>query len=94
MNYMISYDVSNDKTRRLVSEYLGNNGFVRIQKSVFLGEVKLETYENMVSYIDSLINKKSDSICCIPISKNDYLNIIAMGNLGNYKIYEEEILYI
>lgn len=50
MNYMISYDVSNDKTRRLVSEYLGNNGFVRIQKSVFLGEVKLETYENMVSY--------------------------------------------
>lgn len=94
MNYMVSYDVSNDKIRRLVSDYLKNIGFVRIQKSVFLGEVKLEIYEKMTSYIDTLINKKSDSICCIPISKNDYYNILSMGNLGNYKIYEEEILYI
>lgn len=94
MNYMVSYDVSNDKVRRLVSDYLKNIGFVRIQKSVFLGEVKLEIYEKMTSYIDTLINKKSDSICCIPISKNNYYNILSMGNLGNYKIYEEEILYI
>ena len=94
MNYMVSYDVSNDKIRRLVSDYLKNVGFVRIQKSVFLGEVKLEIYEKMTKYIDTLINKKSDSICCIPISKNDYYNILSIGNLGNYKIYEEEILYI
>lgn len=94
MNYMVSYDISNDKTRRLVSDYLGNSGFVRIQKSVFLGEIKLEVYDKMLNYIDTLINKKTDSICCIPISKNDYINIISMGNLGNYKIYEEEILYI
>lgn len=94
MNYMVSYDVSNDKIRRLVSDYLKNIGFVRIQKSVFLGEIKFEVYEKMTSYIDTLINKKSDSICCIPISKNDYYNILSMGNLGDYRIYEKEILYI
>ncbi|WP_291256107.1 CRISPR-associated endonuclease Cas2 [Fusobacterium sp.] len=94
MNYMVSYDVSNDKIRRLISDYLKNIGFIRIQKSVFLGEVKLEIYEKMTKEIDALIDKKSDSICCIPISKNDYFNILSIGKLGNYRIYEEEILYI
>lgn len=94
MNCMVSYDVSSDKVRRLISEYLKNIGLVRVQKSVFLGEIKSEIYEKMVNYIDTLINKRRDSICCIPINKSDYYNILSMGNLGNYKIYEEEILYI
>ena len=37
MNYMISYDISNNRVRKLVSDHLINNGFIRIQKSVFLG---------------------------------------------------------
>lgn len=94
MNYMISYDISNNRVRKLVSDYLINNGFIRIQKSVFLGEVKVEIYENIIVYIENIIDKESDNICSIPISKNDYFNIITMGNLGNYKIYEEDILYI
>lgn len=94
MNYMISYDISNNRVRKLVSDHLINNGFIRIQKSVFLGEVKVETYKKVVIYIETIIDKDRDNICSIPISKNDYLNIITMGNLRNYKIYEEDILYI
>lgn len=94
MNYMVSYDIRNNRIRKLVSDYLINKGFIRIQKSVFLGEVKVEIYENIIVYIENIIDKESDNICSIPISKNDYLNIITMGNLGNYKIYEEDILYI
>ena len=87
MNYMISYDIGNNRVRKLVSDYLINNGFIRIQKSVFLGEVKVETYKKVVIYIETIIDKDRDNICSIPISKNDYLNIITMGNLENYKIY-------
>lgn len=94
MNYMVSYDISNNKSRKLISDYLKNIGFIRVQKSVFLGEVKLEIYEKMIGYIDTLIDKKNDSICYIPISKNDYLNILSVGKIENYKIYEEEIVYI
>lgn len=94
MNYMVSYDIRNNRIRKLVSDYLINKGFIRIQKSVFLGEVKVEIYENIIVYIENIIDKESDNICSIPISKNDYFNIITMGNLGNYKIYEEDILYI
>lgn len=94
MNYMVSYDIRNNRIRKLVSDYLINKGFIRIQKSVFLGEVKVEIYENIIVYIENIIDKESDNICSIPINKNDYFNIITMGNLGNYKIYEEDILYI
>lgn len=94
MNYMVSYDISNNRVRKLVSDYLINKGFIRIQKSVFLGEVKIEIYKNIIVYIENIIDKESDNICSIPISKDDYFNIITMGNLGNYRIYEEDILYI
>lgn len=94
MNYMISYDITDDRTRRLISNCLKNNGFIRIQKSVFLGEIKLEIYKKLINYINSLINKENDSICCIPIDKNDYCNMISIGKIGNYKIYEEDVLYI
>ena len=87
MNYMISYDIGNNRVRKLVSDYLINNGFIRIQKSVFLGEIKVEIYKKIVIYIETIIDKDRDNICSIPISKNDYLNIITMGNLENYKIY-------
>ena len=57
MNYMVSYDISNNKVRKLVSDHLINNGFIRIQKSVFLGEVKVETYKKVVIYIETIIVK-------------------------------------
>ena len=73
MNYMISYDISNNRVRKLVSDYLINNGFIRIQKSVFLGEIKVEIYKKIVIYIETIIDKDRDNICSIPISKNDWV---------------------
>ena len=39
MNYLVSYDMSNNKNRKKISDYLLEKGFLRIQKSVFLGEI-------------------------------------------------------
>ena len=50
MNYLLSYDISNDKVRKKVFDYLLEKGFLRIQNSVFLGEIN-------VSKIDDILKK-------------------------------------
>ena len=36
MNYILTYDISNNRIRRKVSELLIDRGFVRVQRSVFI----------------------------------------------------------
>ena len=48
MNYLLSYDISNDKVRRKVFEYLLEKGFLRIQNSVFLGEIHITKIDDIL----------------------------------------------
>ena len=85
MNYLLSYDISNDKSRKRVSDYLIEKGFLRIQNSVFLGEIHI---------ICLLVNKDEDSIFCVPINKEDYENIFNFGKNEDYNLYKDEVLYL
>lgn len=94
MNYVLSYDISANRTRKIVSDFLIDRGFIRIQKSVFIGECCLSEIENMIQYICNLLNKKEDSIFCIPFDSFNYKNIFNFGKVVNYNIYNENIMYI
>ena len=51
MNYLLSYDISNDKSRKRVSDYLIEKGFLRIQNSVFLGEIHITKIDDILENI-------------------------------------------
>ena len=94
MNYLLSYDISNDKSRKRVSDYLIEKGFLRIQNSVFLGEIHITKIDDILENICLLVDKKEDSIFCIPINKEDYKNIFNFGKNEDYNLYKDEVLYI
>ena len=94
MNYLLSYDISNDKVRRKVFEYLLAKGFLRIQNSVFLGEIHITKIDDILENICLLVNKDEDSIFCVPINKEDYENIFNFGKNEDYNLYKDEVLYI
>lgn len=94
MNYIMSYDISSNKTRKIVSDFLIDKGFVRIQRSVFLGECCLYEMKNMVEYICNLLNEKEDSIFCIPFDRFNYKNIFNFGTVVDYDIYNKSIMYV
>ena len=72
MNYLLSYDISNDKIRKRVSDYLIEKGFLRIQNSVFLGEIHITKIDDILENICLLVDEDEDSIFCVPINKEDY----------------------
>jgi CRISPR-associated endoribonuclease cas2 len=94
MNYLLSYDISNDKSRKRVSDYLLEKGFLRVQNSVFLGEIHITKIDDILENICLLVDKKEDSIFCIPINKEDYKNIFNFGKNEDYNLYKDEVLYI
>ena len=75
MNYLLSYDISNDKSRKRVSDYLLEKGFLRIQNSVFLGEIHITKIDNILNI--EVFYKKS------PYHKGSVVNSTSPYNLLN-----------
>lgn len=82
MNYLILYDISNNKVRRLVAEYLLSKGCIRIQKSVYLCHSKhkkfTEIKDTLVDINDTYENE--DSIILIPINISDARSMKLIGS--------------
>ena len=61
----------------------------------------LDALSPIVSKIDDIlenicliVDKKEDSIFCVPINKEDYENIFNFGKNSDYNLYKDEVFYI
>lgn len=96
MKYIISYDISKSYIRKQVSDFLLSNNFIRIQKSIFLGEINSQFLSEKTSILKSFLNDKSDSILICPLCFNDLKKSYFLGktfNLNNLEQSENFILF-
>jgi CRISPR-associated endonuclease Cas2 len=85
MNYMILYDIENNKIRKLISDFLIKNGCVRVQKSVFMGNSehqKFQTIHDTLKDINSYY-ENADSIIMVPINVSDVRSMKLIGKNVN-----------
>src|SRR5690554_272737 len=47
MNYLVLYDIENNKVRTLVAKFLLKRGCIRVQKSVFLGHSEHKKFDEI-----------------------------------------------
>lgn len=79
MKYIISYDISNGKIRKEFSDFLKSEGFIRIQKSVFLGKInKKYMYKSLRTWTEKL-DKVDDSIIIFPLCEEDFEESYFLG---------------
>ncbi len=55
--YLISYDVEDNKTRNRIFKELGKYGLKSVQKSVFWGYLTLAELESIKRYLEDSLNK-------------------------------------
>ena len=65
----VIYDISSDKIRRKVIKVCKNTGLYRVQKSVFLGEIEDNDFDELKLKIEDLIDLDNDSVYVFPMSK-------------------------
>lgn len=82
MNYLIMYDIENNKVRRLVSKYLEKQGCIRIQKSVFMANTDHPTFNSIHSTLKDIneFYENTDSIILVPVNVADVRSMKLIGS--------------
>lgn len=85
MNYLIMYDIQNNKVRNLVAKYLIKNGCVRVQKSVFLVHSDHKKFDEIRRTLIEIndVYENDDSIILVPLNISDARSMKLIGKNVN-----------
>jgi CRISPR-associated endonuclease Cas2 len=88
MNYLILYDIEDNKVRRLVAKYLEQKGCIRIQKSVFMANTTNEKFIEIHETLKDIneFYENSDSIIVVPVNVADVRSMKLIGKNVNIDI--------
>ncbi|HSR50596.1 MAG TPA: CRISPR-associated endonuclease Cas2 [Acidobacteriota bacterium] len=87
----VVYDISDDKTRKKVSDRCLGFGLTRVQKSVFLGEVDSNRVEEIELFSRELLDLRIDSVYIFPMCREDFQKVRLVGVGFDRKLVADEI---
>lgn len=67
--YYAVYDISNNNIRTSVIHVLKNHGFVRIQKSVFCGNISNQQKKDLIETIKSIVSEEDSFYLMLSCNK-------------------------
>ena len=88
----IMYDIENNRIRRYISKYLEKQGYIRVQKSVFFGNVPRALHKQVCETLKEVNEKyeNGDSLMFLPISIDMFHNLKVVGKNLDYELVVEE----
>lgn len=77
----IMYDIEDNKIRTHIAKYLERLGYLRIQKSIFFGNISRKVHEDVYKAIKEIneLYDNSDSIVFLPVSNDDISKVKLIG---------------
>lgn len=73
MLFLVMYDIENDKVRTEIAKYLIRKGCIRIQKSVYIANLKRTVFDEISKTLKEVqqMYENNDSILLIPVSTDE-----------------------
>jgi len=90
MKYVVCFDISDDKKRRIIGDILSEFG-VRVQRSVFEIEINKNSLKKILAEIEKYIDK-DDSIRFYPMHNDTIKKSIFLG-FGSFPFDGEDVYY-
>lgn len=88
----VVYDIVDDKARNKVAKVCKQYGLVRVQKSVFLGKLKPNRFDELGEKCLSLIDEGVDSVYLFPFCQEDFRRVKVLGQGFDRKLINDEML--
>jgi len=88
----ILYDIANNKVRTKISKECKKAGLVRVQKSIFLGRIKWNRFDELTEMFDGLIDADNDKVYLFPFCQDDFKQIKVLGQGFDKKLVNDAIL--
>ncbi len=88
----VIYDIGSNKVRNQVIKKCKNIGLYRVQKSVFLGEIENNDFDELKLVLDNIINGENDSVYIFPMSKAELNKAGLLGQAFDKELVTDEII--
>jgi CRISPR-associated protein Cas2 len=88
----IVYDIVEDGVRNKVAKKCKKFGLQRVQKSVFLGKLENNRFDELGEICRDLIDEDTDSVYLFPFCQEDFRRINVLGQGFDRKLVNDEIL--
>jgi len=88
----VVYDISVDKIRNRVVKECKKAGLYRVQKSIFLGKLNWNRFDELGEKCLDLIDQETDSVYLFPFSQENFSKITIHGQGFDKKFVNNEIL--
>ncbi len=88
----VVYDISSNKIRRNAIKACKNVGLYRVQKSVFLGEIEENDFDELKLKMEDIIDLDKDSVYIFPMSKKGLNQAGLIGQVFDKELVTDEII--
>ncbi|HQK53873.1 MAG TPA: CRISPR-associated endonuclease Cas2 [Sedimentibacter sp.] len=88
----VIYDIENDRIRTRVAKVCKNAGLYRVQKSVFLGTLEDNGFDELKLRIEGLVDLEKDSVYIFPMNKSEFKVCGLIGQAFDKELVTDAII--
>lgn len=87
----IMYDIEDNKIRKHIAKYLERLGYLRIQKSIFFGNINRKVHDDVYKALKDIneLYDNQDSIVFLPVSSDDISRVKLIGKNIEFQVMME-----
>ena len=86
------YDIADDKIRRKAIKICKNVGLYRVQKSIFLGDIEENDFDEVKLRLEETVDLKNDSVYVFTMSKKELNKAGLIGQAFDKELVTDEII--
>ena len=88
----VMYDIAENKVRNKLAKVCKKYGLTRVQKSIFLGRLDTNRFDELAEHCLDLMDEETDSVYLFPFCQDDFRRIQVLGQRFDKKLVNDEIL--
>lgn len=85
-------DIADDKIRRKAIKICKNVGLYRVQKSIFLGDIEENDFDEVKLRLEDTVDLKNDSVYVFTMSKKELNKAGLIGQAFDKELVTDEII--
>ena len=88
----VMYDIADHKIRRKAIKICKNVGLYRVQKSIFLGDIEENDFDEVKLRLEDTVDLKNDSVYVFTMSKKELNKAGLIGQAFDKELVTDEII--
>ena len=88
----VMYDIADDEIRRKAIKICKNVGLYRVQKSIFLGDIEENDFDEVKLRLEDTVDLKNDSVYVFTMSKKELNKAGLIGQAFDKELVTDEII--